>query len=198
MPRRSAPPRKRLVQAALKLFASQGYHNTSIDDILEESGCTRGVLYYHFRSKERLGYAAIDEMLRLLAEKGAGRHLRREGHPIDRMLKMIDELPGVAKLNSGDPLTPAVLARMATVHDGFRQRWLEGSQSLIRELEAMVRKGVADGQIAGSVDPRVLTSAFVVVSEGIQFASLLSRPGDLQEEARRWFKEYLNSLRAGS
>ncbi len=36
---------KRLVQAALKLFAIQGYYHTSIADILRESGCTRGTLY---------------------------------------------------------------------------------------------------------------------------------------------------------
>ncbi len=41
-------PKKTLVQTAFKLFASRGYHAVSIADILRESGCTRGALYYYF------------------------------------------------------------------------------------------------------------------------------------------------------
>ncbi len=51
MPRRQ-DPRQRLVQTALKLFASQGYHATGIADILRVSGCKRGSLYHYFTSKE--------------------------------------------------------------------------------------------------------------------------------------------------
>jgi len=68
-------PRQRLVQAALELFGRRGYHETGIADILRESGCTRGVLYYYFSSKEELGYAAMDEELRALFEQEAVSHL---------------------------------------------------------------------------------------------------------------------------
>jgi len=72
----SQESRKRLVQTALRLFASRGYHNTSIADILRESDCTRGVLYHYFPSKEELGYAAIDEGLRLAVAQGTGAYLQ--------------------------------------------------------------------------------------------------------------------------
>jgi TetR/AcrR family transcriptional repressor of nem operon len=195
MPRRE-DPRKRLVQTALKLFASRGYHNTSIADILRESGCTRGTLYHYFSSKKELGFAAIDEMMRLLVEQGAGRHLRTNGHPIDRLLKMIDELPGVVKLGAGDALTPSIGARMGSVDEEFKQRLEKGYAVLVDELEGILRRGVAEGQIADSVDPLVLAHLFVIVSEGIQFASLLGQREVIWEDARRWLKEYLNSLRA--
>lgn len=94
----SQESRTRLVQTALKLFASRGYHNTSIADILKESGCTRGVLYHYFPSKEELGYAAIDERLRLIIEQGVRSHLQTNEHPIDRLSKALDALPNVIQL----------------------------------------------------------------------------------------------------
>ena len=42
------------MQVALKLFAEKGYFNTSIDEIVEETGFSKGLLFYHFRSKENL------------------------------------------------------------------------------------------------------------------------------------------------
>jgi len=177
--------RKRLVEAALKLFASRGYHATGIADILRESGCKRGTLYYYFSSKEELGYVAIDAMMRLLVERGAGRHLRTNEHPIDRLLEMVDELPGVVKLDTGEALTPSTYIRLAALHDGFRQRLVAAQVPMVQKCEEMVRRGVADGQIADRVDPRVLTRVFVVMSQGIQLTSLLGQPEDIYEEARR-------------
>ena len=187
--------RKRLVQTALRLFASRGYHHTSIADILRESGCTRGSLYYYFSSKEELGYAAIDESFRLFVEQGAASHMATGGHPIDRLLKFVDDLPSSVKLETTGDLAAGVGARMAAVHEGFRRRVEERLNDLANDLVGILRKGVANGQIADSVDPRVLAHMCFIVSQGSQFADLLGQRKAIWEDAKRWLKEYLNSLR---
>ena len=195
MPRKQ-DHRKRLVQTALKLFATRGYYHTSIADILRESGCTRGTLYHYFSSKEELGYAAIDESFRLFAEQGAASHLATEGHPIDRLFKILDDLPSSVRLETTGYLTAGVAGRMASVHEGFR-RTVEGHLARLADnLVAILRKGVADGQIVDSVDPRVLAHVFLIVSQGCQFSDLLGQREIIWEDTRRWLKEYLNSLRA--
>jgi AcrR family transcriptional regulator len=195
MPHQPSDTRERILQTALMLFSTRGYHNTGIADILKESGVKRGSLYHHFASKRELGLAAIDEMVRLLAEEGAGRHLRINGHPIDRMLKMIDELPGVVKLQTGEPLTPSLALRLGAVNAEFRERLSTRYAAFIGELEAIVRRGVAEGQIVESVDPRVLTRVFLVMCDGMQFTSVVGLPEAYWEDARRWLKGYFNSLR---
>jgi len=196
MPRPPSDARNRIVQAALALFAARGYHNTGIADILKESGVKRGTLYHYFSSKRELGLAAIDEMVRLLGELGAARHLRTDGHPIDRMLKMIDELPGVVKLRSGEALTPSISVHLGAAEPEFRERISTRFAEAIGELEAVLRRGVDEGQIVQSVDPRVLSCLFFVTCEGVQFTSVLGLPQALWDDARAWLKEYLNSLRA--
>ena len=191
----SPDPKKTLVQTALKLFASRGYHAVSIADIVRESGCTRGALYYYFSSKEELGYAAIDESFRLFVEQGAASHMATGGHPIDRLLKFVDDLPSSVKLETTGDLAAGVGARMAAVHEGFRRRVEEHLNDLANDLVGILRKGVANGQIADSVDPRVLAHMCFIVSQGSQFADLLGQRKAIWEDAQHWLKDYLNSLR---
>jgi len=192
----SQDSRTRLLQTALKLFAARGYYNTSIADILRESGCTRGVLYYHFSSKEELGYAVIDEEIRLLFEQGPASHLGTNEHPIDRLLKMLDAMPSVVRVGATDVPTVGMATRMASVHEGFRNRLERALSPAVEQIEELVRRGIADGQIVDSVDPRQLAHAIAIVGAGIQFASLLWEREVIREDAKRWLKEYLNSLRA--
>ena len=58
-----------------------------------------------------------------------------------------------------------------------------------------MRRGTADGKIAASVDPRVLAHVFITMGAGIHVAPLLHGREVIWEDARRWLKEYLNSLR---
>jgi AcrR family transcriptional regulator len=195
MPRRPSDAKDRIVQTALELFGRRGYHATSIADILKESSVNRATLYHYFPTKKELGFAVIDEQLRLLVEQGAARHLRTDGHPIDIMLEMIDELPGLVKLETGEALTPSLAARLGSVDADFQERLAAAYGALIDELEVILRRGVAQGQIADSVDPHVLTHVFTVMCEGIQFTSVLGLREAILEDGRRWLKEYLNSLR---
>ncbi|GAG25111.1 unnamed protein product, partial [marine sediment metagenome] len=185
MPRRQ-DPRKRLVQTALKLFASRGYYHTSIADILRESGCKRGVLYYYFSSKEELGYAAIDETLRLILEQGAASHLQIDEHPIDRLLWVVDSLPNVTK-SEGPALSATDIAvRMASVHEGFRKRLSPKLDAMMKQAEENTRRGVAEGRIADSVDPVQLVHLVATICTGSQIGSLLWEREAIWNDARRW------------
>ena len=52
-----------ILDIAEKLFCTNGYDNTSTNDILAEIGIARGTLYYHFKSKEEILDAMIDRIL---------------------------------------------------------------------------------------------------------------------------------------
>ncbi len=46
--------RDQILQAALELFASQGYHATSVDQIAQRAGISKGLVYNYFESKQHL------------------------------------------------------------------------------------------------------------------------------------------------
>ena len=53
--------REQLLEVALEVFARNGYHDTSMNDIAEAAGVTKPVLYQHFDSKRDLYQALLDE-----------------------------------------------------------------------------------------------------------------------------------------
>ncbi len=55
------PRRQHLIDTAHRLFNEHGYHATGIDWILAESGVSKATLYKHFRSKEELILAVLQQ-----------------------------------------------------------------------------------------------------------------------------------------
>jgi AcrR family transcriptional regulator len=54
--------RDNLVKVATRLFAEQGYEDTSVEDVLAATGFSRGALYHHFAGKEALFEAALERV----------------------------------------------------------------------------------------------------------------------------------------
>jgi len=61
MGKKGRETRERVIGKCLQLFSKRGYFNTSINDILDATGVTRGALYGHFRSKEEIWQASYEE-----------------------------------------------------------------------------------------------------------------------------------------
>jgi AcrR family transcriptional regulator len=57
----AAARREQLVAMALEMFARQGFHATSMNDIADAAGVTKPVLYQHFASKRELYLALLEE-----------------------------------------------------------------------------------------------------------------------------------------
>lgn len=60
MPKNSEPTRKRIIEAAAKLYYSEGIRSVSVDAVAEKAGVTKRTLYYHFKSKDDLVAAYLD------------------------------------------------------------------------------------------------------------------------------------------
>ncbi len=55
--------RRRLIAAASRLFAAHGYNATSVAAIGEAADVSRGLVNFHFRTKEKLLHAVIEELV---------------------------------------------------------------------------------------------------------------------------------------
>jgi AcrR family transcriptional regulator len=58
---RTGDTRERIKDVALELFTEQGYEQTSLREIAERLGVTKAALYYHFKSKEEIVQAFIED-----------------------------------------------------------------------------------------------------------------------------------------
>src|SRR5438309_5302223 len=75
----AARRRRQLLDVALEVFATNGFHRTSMEEVAEAAGVTKPVLYQHFGSKREL-------YLELLDDVGA--------HLMDAIAKAVAAAPG--------------------------------------------------------------------------------------------------------
>ena len=68
-PTGSQSTRERILNAALNIFSRKGYHDTRLDEIVDESHTSKGAIYFHFPNKERLFIALVDQFADLLERR---------------------------------------------------------------------------------------------------------------------------------
>ncbi len=88
---RARATRLAILTAAAEHFARAGYHATSLDSVLADSGGTKGALYFHFASKEVLARAVIAQMVQRWGD--LREQISRRGlDPLSELVALVDEV----------------------------------------------------------------------------------------------------------
>lgn len=66
----STTTKDRIIQTAVRLFEIYGYHRVSVDQIVKETGTSKGGFYHNFKSKDELLFAIHDFCITYVLEKG--------------------------------------------------------------------------------------------------------------------------------
>ena len=66
---KNTPARQRILDAAVDRFAREGYHNTKVADIVEDSGTSKGAVYFHFPSKQDIFLGLVDYFAAILEDR---------------------------------------------------------------------------------------------------------------------------------
>ena len=85
----AAERRNEILDVAERLFCTNGYDNTSTNDILAEIGIARGTLYYHFKNKEDILDAMIDRTLDGIIRKAENIALDESVPVLERLTKTV-------------------------------------------------------------------------------------------------------------
>lgn len=150
--------REQLLHVALEVFAREGFHGASMNDVAEAAGVTKPVLYQHFDSKR-------DLYLALLEEVG------------NRLLTAISKATaGAADGKSQTELGFLAYFRwVAEDHDLFRLLFGSGARrddefnDAVRKVTAIVAEAIAP-LIAADIDlehQRTIAHALVGLAEGV-------------------------------
>lgn len=169
--------RQRLLEAAHKVFLEQGFHATTVDEIAEEAGFTKGAVYSAFESKADMFLALYEER----AQRRAGEYLRlAEGLSAEAQARAaVQEWVGVLRRDRDWSLVliefwayaarnDKLRERFARLHSKVRQALAEAFQSAAdrsgrrlsapSELLAMASMALANGfALEGFVEPDVVS-----------------------------------------
>lgn len=153
-----------ILTAAATRFARDGFHRTSIQDVIDEAGLSPGAVYRYFRSKEEIIVAISVDAMGLI--ETTVRDALAELRPLP---ELVAGLPPAftAQSASDDRMRLAVQAwgealRNPTIAEAM-QTGLAGVRGALRDR---VRLGQANGEVDGAVDAGDVADVLLAVLQG--------------------------------
>ncbi|KUO74650.1 MAG: hypothetical protein APF81_13145 [Desulfosporosinus sp. BRH_c37] len=170
--------KKHIVDQVRSLFAEKGYTATSMNDICEATGCSRGNIYYHFKSKEDLFFhLAIQEMMEFRDD--IERITSQNQSSIDRLYAYVDFFADTLQR----PLTRAVeeFTRIEGLESEMVQKIRGGFFIGVSTFEKYIAEGIARGEFKNG-DSGIVTVLIFSMITGLRNYALL---GDVEKNERK-------------
>ncbi|MER6916670.1 ScbR family autoregulator-binding transcription factor [Streptomyces sp. NPDC000594] len=186
---RAIRTRRKILVVAAKVFDQVGYEATTISDILDQSGLTKGALYFHFGSKEELAQAVLAEQVAALPKVP----------PQDlKLQEALDEGMLLAHLLTGEDGDPIIQGSIRlTVDQGSpkdnldrkvpMQGWINHSLELFAEARE-------NGEVLPHADLDAFARLFAGCYTGVQVLSRIMT--DREDLAERMADLYRNLMPA--
>ena len=155
-----------LLEAALRVFAEQGYRNTRLDEVAEAAGVTKGTIYHYFDTKEALLLGVI-EHYQALAFGRVDEVVRDHRLPASTRIRLLVRKMFAGSEGGRRPLLALLLRGVAHEVPRAHERWLrDGPVRLWTLIGRLVAEGQKSGEFRqdadGDVGARVLVSGLMV------------------------------------
>ncbi|MCR2806640.1 TetR/AcrR family transcriptional regulator [Paenibacillus soyae] len=180
-----------VLQTASNLFLTRGYQVTSMDEIVSMSKVSKTNIYYHFKSKEELLLAIVDQLIAHYEYRLS--HILSQSHMpfMEKLERFFEIVAGEQEQNDflgGCPIltlytqTSMESAEVRSRIKGFFERQLEHVESLLLE-------GSATGLFPSNLPARATATLIVSSVEGALFVSKAT-------ERPQMLKDLLHALAA--
>jgi len=187
-----------LLQAAFREVYRYGFQSAGIDTILAATNVTKGALYYHFESKEALGYAIIEEIVakfpleRWLLPLGRS----KDRDPIDALIGIVQSIPSRPRdLKAGCPLVN-LAQEMSQLDEQFRKRLERIFQAWQDGIAMALRRGQSQGTVRRGLVPEKAASFLIAMVEGYEVLAKNAQDAELWNMGIENIVGWLGSLRA--
>ena len=191
----SAERRAQIIKAALACFSSKGFTNTTMDDIVAESGLSKGSLYWYFDSKDSLFAAVVASlfedfgqvaMAEIETHETASERLRAIGRDMVDLCRNAQGLFGL-----------------------FLEFWAQSSRreevsqfwtSMLLEYEDWATQIIEDGVRSGEfrpVDAENLVWAIMAAYDGLAAYAMMMPDLDVAKASEAFVETLLNGLLSG-
>jgi TetR/AcrR family transcriptional regulator, transcriptional repressor for nem operon len=189
--------RQEIVDASLQLFSVKGYYNTSISDILQATGLTKGGLYGHFGSKEELWDAAYERSVQIWQEiVFAG--VREIAHPIERVMRALEnDLHNYigGEVFRGGCFFFNMLVELSGQSERMAGRILDGYRTFSNLLACWIEEGRELGILRNDVDSREVAEFILTAINGAAVLYAASREPTILAVTIHQLHLYLDCLK---
>ena len=187
--------RGKIIDAAWKLFYRQGYDDTTVEEIIEESGTSRGSFYHYFQGKDDLLSTladVFDQKYQALMET-----MDPEMDRFDQLMYLNREL--FAMMENSTPLDLVARLYSSQLVTRGDKSLMDHNRIYYRLLRQIVLQGQERGELRGDVTVNEMVRAYALCERALIYDWCLSG-GDysLTQYSRTMMPMFLQGFRTGT
>jgi TetR/AcrR family fatty acid metabolism transcriptional regulator len=164
VPRAKAPDKRRLIlDAAVRVFARQGFHACRVSDIADEAGVAYGLVYHYFASKDEVLDTLFLERWNIMLE--LIREVDAEASPEGEAIPVRDKLRAIASFiidsYQHDPdLMKVIIVEVTRAANSFGNTHIATIREAYDLIGGMIAKAQAEGVFKQEIEARFAAMAF--------------------------------------
>lgn len=187
--------RERILRAAFQEMHRSGFRSADLNAILAAVRVTKGALYYHFDSKEALGYAVVDEVISIQTREKWVWPLRNAKNPIDALVGIVQATSSRPQdLERGCPLNN-LSQEMSPLDLGFRRRTAKIFKDWHDAIASALSQGQKRGLVRSDIDTDEKATFLIAAYEGLISLVKNSQDVGMLQAGLRGVIGFLESLR---
>lgn len=188
--------RQTILQRAFELIYVKGYQTTSVDEIIATTQVTKGAFYYHFKTKDEMGLAIINEILKPALTNSFTELLQKEQSPLDAIYNLMHHLLMKNEFLRVEYGCPAAnfTQEMTPWNTDFSKALDELTKQWTKVMTATIEKGKKNGFIRKDVNAKQVTLFVMSGYWGIRNFGQLENSKQVYLPYLKELKNHLNTL----
>ncbi len=168
--------RRKLVAAAAELFAEQGLTKPSLDAICARAGFTRGAFYVHFKTRDDLIVAVVEQIMGTFIDAIVSGG--ETGSDLPTIVHMFIMSVEAGAFPFPGRVRPHQILEACARSENLRGKYLELLHEARTRLAAAVERGQQAGSLRADADPDSVAQLLLATVLGVEVASELALPYD--------------------
>lgn len=159
--------RQYIIEKTAPVFNRKGYAGTSVNDMMEATGLTKGSIYGNFENKDEVALAAFDHNYGIVSGIIMNR-MAAKPHNVDKLkvyLEVFSEFINHPMLSSGCPVLNTAIEADDT-HGQLRSKAANAIEKWYANIEKVIKDGVEAGQIKQGTNGKDFAGAYIALLEG--------------------------------
>jgi AcrR family transcriptional regulator len=175
-----AARRQQIIDAARACFTRNGFHATTMQDVIREAGLSVGAVYRYFKSKEDLIGAIVDEVVAEIAERLKEATTARPLLPVDETIGQVFKVMEPA-LGPDGTFRVALQVWSESLYNPVLQDLVSRLYAKLRGLFLEYAQGLDDeGRLPEGVEPESLAVVLLSLVQGYALQRVLTGQPDPQ------------------
>ena len=185
-----------LLDTAQHLMQTKGFTATTVDEICEKAGISKGGFFHHFKSKEDLAQQTLDYFIGTIQSITEQAHFMKRTDPIQRVYGYIDFIVKMSKhpVFRNGCLLGSFSQELADTNPRIREQCSNHFTNWVNMFKADIEKARAQIKPKAVFNAKGLAEQLIITLEGALILAKAKNDISMVEKSMRHFKKYLDYL----